>query len=79
VKLIAECCQTKVSTREKLSLDEIQSELNAVEFEDEAIRTRAEQLSSGDLLKDWYSSVGELRLAYSTHYIPEVKRRFGLR
>jgi len=65
VKLIAQWCQSNKGARPSLSLDQIEREVAAVEFEDEAIRPGAERLSSGDQKGDWYSSLKALRGSYA--------------
>jgi hypothetical protein len=75
VKLIAEWCQNK-GTPPKLSLSTIREEVAAVLFDDEVIRPRAERLSTGDQVKDWYDSINWLTISYADHYIPIVTGRF---
>ena len=80
VKLIAQWCQSSTKgARPNLSVDQIQRELAAVEFEDEAIRPGAELLSSGDQEGDWFNSLNGLRRSYAAHYMRAVEERFGLR
>jgi hypothetical protein len=79
VKRIARwCLSDDKSARPDLSLDQIEREVEAVEFEDEAIQPGAERRRSGDQLGDWCNSLNELRRSYSEHYLPALAKRFGL-
>jgi hypothetical protein len=58
--------------------DQIEREIAAVEFDDEAIRPGAERLNSGDRLRDWFSSLKMLRDSYAKQYLPAITERFRL-
>ncbi len=77
VKLVAHWCQNK-GAPPSLTLDQIERELAAVEFEDEVIRPGAKRLSTGDQVGDWFNSLNALRRSYARHYMTAFAERFGL-
>jgi hypothetical protein len=80
VKLIAQWCQSSnKAARPSLSLAQLEREVAAVEFADEAIRPGAKWRSSGDHDGDWFNSLNALRRSYTEHYLAAVAERFGLR
>jgi hypothetical protein len=61
-----------------IDLGQIEQELFTIEFHDEIIRPKAYFMDQGDHLANWHAAVNLLRVEYAAHYLPAIRRRFGL-